>query len=362
MESAIVGPFDGLVQRDLRLLDMLAEEVRAENRQQDQRAEQRAEERERHRVRHGPEQASRRPRQGVDRKVSRDDDRDRIEDRPLDVPGRVSDHFGHVELLAVTRGQLAEDVLDHDDRAVHDHAEINRADRQQVGRDMRPVETDERKEQREWNRDRNDEGGADAEQQQSEHHQHEHHAPDQVAFDRPRRFRDQIGPIVVRDDLDVRRKHAPVQRLGHLLDLLQHQLGLLSDAHEDDAFDGVGLTHEAELSEAGGVVDGRHRDILHVHRDAVVGRHDDVADVVEVPDEAEASNVVELSALRVEPATRVGVVVGELLGNLLHRHAVRRTAWPDRAGPDTASSCRRGRRDRRRPGSIGTSGSGPSPG
>ena len=116
------------------------------------------------------------PGQRVDREVARDDDRNRIEDRSLDVPGRVADDFDDVELLAVACGQLAEDVLDHDDRAVDDHAEIDRADRQQVGRDVRPVQTDEREEQRERNGDGDDQRRADAEEQQSEDHEHEDHA------------------------------------------------------------------------------------------------------------------------------------------------------------------------------------------
>ena len=66
----------------------------------------------------------------------------------------------------MARRQLAEDVLHHDDRAVDDHAEVDRADRQQVGRNVRPVEADEREQQRERNRHRDDERRADAEQKQ----------------------------------------------------------------------------------------------------------------------------------------------------------------------------------------------------
>ena len=106
---------------------------------------------------------------------------------------------------------------------------------------------------------------------------------DQVALDRPRRFLDQIRAIVVRHDLDVGRQHAVVERVGHRLDLLQHQLGLLADAHQDDAFDRVRLAHVAELPEAGSVVDRHRPDVLHVDRDAGVRRDHDVADVVEVP-------------------------------------------------------------------------------
>ena len=176
MQSTIVGAFHPLVERDLRLLELLAEEVGAQNGQQHQRAEQGPEEGERHRVRHRPEQASRWAGQHVDGEVAGDDDRNRVEDRPLDVAGRAADDFDDVELLAVACSQFAEDVLDHDDRAVDDHAEIDRADRQQVGRDVRPVQADEREEQGERNGDGDDQRRADAEEQQPEDHEDEDHA------------------------------------------------------------------------------------------------------------------------------------------------------------------------------------------
>ena len=324
LEHAAVGGAHPLVGGDLRLLDVPAQEEGAQHGEQRQRAEQRAEQRERHGVRHRPEQPPGRPGQHVDRQVGGDDDGNRVEDRPLDVARRVADDLGQVVGLVVALGQLAEDVLHHYDRAVHDHAEVDGANRQQVGGDVRPVQADEREQQRERDRDRDDERGADAEEKDAEDDEHEDHAADQVLLDRPRRLLDQAGPIVVRHDLHVRRQHRPVERLGQRLDLLQHHLRLLADTHQDDPFDGVVLVHEAELPEPRRVAHGHPRDVLHVHRDAAVGRDHDVADVLEVADLAEAAHVEELAALRVEAAAGVGVVRRELARDLRDVDAVRR--------------------------------------
>src|SRR6185312_9295839 len=52
--------------------------------------------------------------------------------------------------------------------------------------------------------------------------------------------------------------------------------------------------------------------------------HDNIADILCVPYEPKTANVVELSALRVEAPARIGVVAGELLGDLRYAHPVRK--------------------------------------
>ncbi len=85
--------------------------------------------------------------------------------------------------------------------------------------------------------------------------EHEQHAAQQVALDRLRRLLDQLGAVVVRDDLHVGRQDVLFSVVGELLDLLQDHLRLLADAHEDDAFDRVVLLHVAELAEPRRVID-----------------------------------------------------------------------------------------------------------
>ena len=78
--------------------------------------------------------------------------------------------------------QLAEDVLHHHHRAVHQDAEVDRADRQQVGGRALQVEADEREQQRQRNGGRDDQAGAQVVQEEDQHHDHEHHAAQQVSL------------------------------------------------------------------------------------------------------------------------------------------------------------------------------------
>ena len=113
-----------------------------------------------------------------------------------------------------------------------------------------------------------------------------------------------------------------VQFLGHGLDALQDDLRLLANAHQDYAFDGFWLSHVAKLSKSRRVPYAHFGQILHVDRDAALRCHHDVADLLYFTHQSEAANVVKLTALRVEPAARIGVVASELLRDLWHGHVV----------------------------------------
>ena len=103
-----------------------------------------------------------------DRQIGRDDDEDGVEDRPLHLMGRLLDFFVH-RLRAVPRPvEMANDVLHHNHRAIHDHAEVQRAKREQVGGNTFEVETNGGKQQREWNGKGNDKGAADVAEKKKE--------------------------------------------------------------------------------------------------------------------------------------------------------------------------------------------------
>ena len=74
------------------------------------------------------------------------------------------------------------------------------------------------------------------------------------------------------------------------------------------ALDGVVILLEAELAEAGSVSDDYLAYVAHTDGDAFIGADDYVSDVLCVLYQADAANVVELSALRVEAAAGVRVV------------------------------------------------------
>ena len=56
--------------------------------------------------------------------------------------------------------EMADDVLHHHHRAIHDHAEIERAQREQIGGDVTQVEADGGEQQRKRNGERDDERAA----------------------------------------------------------------------------------------------------------------------------------------------------------------------------------------------------------
>ena len=227
-----------------------------------------------------------------------------------------------VVALAFARAQLAEDVLHHHQRAVDENSEVDGADGKQVGRDSSRMQKDEREQQRQRNGERDDDRGANAHQKRHQHDKDQSHAQQHVVLDRVDGQLHQIAAVVVGTHLYVRRQDVFVQLLGLRFDALQHILRLLAAPHHDDAFDGVIRLVEAEFAQARSVPDGHVADIADAHRHSVLRAHDDVADVRGIANQAEAANVVELAALRIESAAGVGVVDRELLHHGRHGDVV----------------------------------------
>ena len=103
-------------------------------------------------------------------------------------------------------------------------------------------------------------------------------------------------------------------------------LRLLAPAHQDDAFDRVVvlllLGLETENTEARRVADDHAADVLDADGDAIQAGDNDFADVFRVFYEAEAPHVVELPALRVKAAARIGIVGVERRNNLNDRQVI----------------------------------------
>ena len=68
--------------------------------------------------------------------------------------------------LCSPKRRVAKNVFDHHDRAVDDHAEVKRAEREQVRGNVTKVEQDGREQQRERNGDGDDQRAADVAQEQ----------------------------------------------------------------------------------------------------------------------------------------------------------------------------------------------------
>ena len=139
----------------------------------------------------------------VDRQEPGHDHGDRVEDRPIHLGRRLDDHLADVERLRRGAGHLAEDVLDHHHGAVHQDAEVDRADRQQVGGNVLQVQADEGEEQRQRNRHGHDQPGAQVVEEEDQDHDDQQHAAQQVVLDGAGGERHEVAAIVERVDLHV---------------------------------------------------------------------------------------------------------------------------------------------------------------
>ncbi len=263
--------------------DVLGQQQVAQQRHQRQRDDQRADQRTRHGVGHGREDLALVALQRKDRDVRGDDDDHREHGRAAHFGGGLQDGV-HARAAVLDLGflQLAqplEDVLHHDHRAIHDDAEVHRAQRQQVGGNAHPGQADERGQQRQRNHDRHDGRGAHIGQEQVQHRHHQQRALDQVAEYRMQGLVDQRGAVVVGHDLHALGQDRAVQQVDPLLERFQHQRGVFALAHHHDARNDivlVVLAHQALGRRGAGPDLGN---VLDQDRRAIDLRHHHIGDI-----------------------------------------------------------------------------------
>jgi hypothetical protein len=160
IEALDVDRFDGLEARVAPLAHAVAHEPRAQHRQQVSVTISEPTSAKTMVSAIGLNSVPGRPGQDIDRQEAGHDHRDGIEQRPIHLRRRVPDDLPDVERRSLAQRDLAEDVFHHHHRAIHQDAEIDRADGQQVGRGVLQVETDEREQQRQRNGGGDDQAGA----------------------------------------------------------------------------------------------------------------------------------------------------------------------------------------------------------
>ena len=161
-----------------------------------------------------------------------------------DLAGRPQDALldGQVGMFAA--GQVAVDVLDHDDRTVHDNAEVHGADRQQIGRLAAGVQHRKGEQQRQRNVQGHDQRRTHVRQKHEQNGDDQQNADEQVLLDGLGRDGHQLGAVVVRLDLDAGQHFTTgrvVQLLNLLADVLQRRQRMLVLAQQDNALDLVAL-------------------------------------------------------------------------------------------------------------------------
>ena len=162
---------------------------------------------------------------------------------------------------------------------------------------------------------------------------------------------DQIGAVVVRDELHARRQIALVDLLHLRAHMLEHFQSVLAFAQDDDSLHDVVLIrlagHElAHAPEPQLLADDHPAQIADADGRAVAGVHGDFADVLRVLHQAEAAHDVHLRAMLDVGAAGVAVAIGKRIEDLLERNVVGAQFGRDRSALGIAWS---GRRSRPRP-------------
>ena len=239
---------------------------------------------------HGPEQAAFHALEGEDGHVGGDDNGDRVENRPLHLMRGPLDFLrnGLVRMSAVMR-QEAHDVLHHDDGALHDHAEIQRAEGKQVGGDVAQIEAKGSEQEGERNGESDDERAAYVAEEDKENDGDQNNSLGQVVKHGMSGEMHEVAAIQVGNDLDTGRQEMIVEELDFFVQGGQYVIpvGAFAQQHNTgdhirivDDLGGVRVVRFAHLAEAdlGSLAD--RADIADAHRNAVLRFQDNGRDVV----------------------------------------------------------------------------------
>ena len=183
-----------------------------QHRHQREREDQRPEQGEDDGQRHRPEQLPLDPLERQDRQVDDHDDELAEHRRPPDLDRGVADDVEPATRPARPRAEAPRRVLDHDDRAVDDQAEVDGAEAHQAAGDADPQHEIEREEHRERDRRGHDQPRAQVAQEDEEHGDDEQRALEEVRPHRVQHVVDEVRAVV--DGRRPRRPAAGVFRIS----------------------------------------------------------------------------------------------------------------------------------------------------
>ena len=214
------------------------------------------------------------------------------------------------------------DVLDHDEGAVHDDAEVERAETEQVRGNAAEVHADEGKQQRERNGDGRQQRRTDAAEKNEQHGDHDDEAFEQRVLHRVECVVHEVGAVVDGDDLHALRQPIRVELVDGFVDAPEHLARVFAPPHEDDAFHTVELVAEREDAGAWRGADAHGRHIPDEDRHTARRRQEDalqIADRLNEPDPADDQTLL----LVVEERTARVLVVGvDRPGDFANREVV----------------------------------------
>jgi hypothetical protein len=121
-------------------------------------------------------------------------------DGPLHLMRRRSNHFDKCSLARSVFG-VTKYILYHDHRTIHHHAEIQRTQREQIGRNMTQVEQDGGKEQGKGNCDGDNQRAAHIAQEEKQNQRDQQNATRQIAKHGGGGVADENASVEMRDYL-----------------------------------------------------------------------------------------------------------------------------------------------------------------
>src|SRR5579863_9505913 len=138
---------------------------------------------------------------------------------------------------------MADDVFDHDYRAVHDHAKIERAEREKIRGNLRQIEADGGEQQGKRDGERDNEGGAHVAEEKKKDDGNEEKAFGEIVQHGMRSELDENAAVKKRDDLDAGREDTVVEFLNLGVNAHESLIGIGAFPEQDDAFDDIAIVN-----------------------------------------------------------------------------------------------------------------------
>ncbi len=317
---------------------VVAQRVAQERRHERQGKQDCAQQRKRQREGDRREDLALDPLESKNRHEGQDDDRLREHDRATELERGVLQRV-HTPAIAAVNGivlgstdrELDHQRLDHHHRTVDDDAEVDRAQRDQVGADTARVHHDEGEQQRQRNHRRHRERRVPVAQEQHQDRDHQRRADREILGDGVDSVFDEVGAIVVRHDADAGR-----QARGHPSDLhfeVLDNLGcVLPLGHLHDRLHDFFALVERNDAGARASADFNPCEIADLDRAAVARRHHHARNVLDVREQADAADHQRLVAALQKAAAGIGAVVRQRLPELVDGDCV--FAQQKRIDPD----------------------------
>ncbi len=242
----------------------------------------------------------------------------------------------HERLFLVAERSMAQDVLHHHYRPIHHHAEVERAQRQQVRRNLPQVQQDCREQQREGNGDGHNQRAAHISQEQKQNQCDQQHSVGQVTQHRVRRVLHELAAVQMRNKLHAHRQQTAasirsIQLVNLLVQIGERCLCHRALAQQHNPFHHIAVIDDrpiflvngfSQLSKADFRCLDHSAQVAHPHRRSVLHLHHGRGNVVRALHQSHGAHVQCLFAAFDKSAARVDVVRRQRLLHLRQRQPV----------------------------------------